>query len=70
MKEVLFMFKKQCIAIVLCVALMFSFCCVETNALSEEELSSPSAVLIEPVTGKVLFEKIPGDFSDIFLFFP
>lgn len=51
------MFKKQCIAIVLCVALMFSFCCVETNALSEEELSSPSAVLIEPVTGKVLFEK-------------
>ncbi|MBQ8538356.1 MAG: D-alanyl-D-alanine carboxypeptidase [Ruminococcus sp.] len=51
------MLKKQCIAVVLCVALMMSFCCVNVSALSEEEISSPSAVLIEPVTGKVLFEK-------------
>ena len=27
------------------------------RALSEEEIGAPSAVLIEPVTGKVLFEK-------------
>lgn len=51
------MLKKQCVAIVLCVALMFTVCCVDAFALSEEEISSPSAVLIEPVTGKVLFEK-------------
>ena len=51
------MLKKRCVSIVLCVALMLSFCCVNVSALSEEEISSPSAVLIEPVTGKVLFEK-------------
>ena len=51
------MLKKQCVAIVLCVVLMFSFSSVNISALSEEEINSPSAVLIEPVTGKILFEK-------------
>lgn len=31
------------------------------NALSEDEISAPSAVLMEPVTKKVLFEKNPHD---------
>ena len=30
---------------------------INVRALSEEEIGAPSAVLIEPVTGKVLFEK-------------
>ncbi len=34
---------------------------VETSALSSEEISAPSAVLIEPTTKKVLFEKNSHD---------
>ncbi len=51
------MFIKRCVAIVLSVALILSLCGVSVSALNEEEISSPSAVVMEPVTGKVLFEK-------------
>lgn len=51
------MFLKRCIAIFLAVILLVPLCTVGTSALSEEELSSPSAILIEPTTNKILFEK-------------
>ena len=42
--------------------LIFSFATgVEVSALSEDEISAPSAVLMEPVTKKVLFGKNPHD---------
>ncbi len=51
------MFLKRCIAIFLAVILLVPLCTVGTSALSEEELSSPSVILIEPTTNKILFEK-------------
>ncbi len=51
------MFIKRCLSIaLLCVLLVSSFV-VKTSALSEEELGSPSVVLMEPSTNKILFEK-------------
>ena len=44
----------------LCAAVSFSlmFCLpVYTQALAADEITAPSAVLIEPQTGKVLFDK-------------
>lgn len=34
---------------------------LEVHALSEDEISAPSAVLMEPTTGEILFEKNPHD---------
>ena len=51
------MFKKRCIAIFLSLMIIVGCGCIPTSALSEEEMSSPSGVLLEASTGKVLFEK-------------
>lgn len=51
------MFKKRCIAIFLSLMIIVGCGCIPTSALSEEEMSSPSGVLLEATTGKVLFEK-------------
>lgn len=51
------MFKKRCIAIFLSLMIIAGCGCIPTSALSEEEMSSPSGVLLEATTGKVLFEK-------------
>ncbi len=51
------MFKKRFVAAVLCVLLLLPTCVFETSALSEDEISSPSAILIEPQSRKILFEK-------------
>lgn len=47
---------KNCLAVMLVVIICGSFT-VSYGAISAEEISSPSAVLIEAETGKVLFEK-------------
>lgn len=47
---------KGCLAVVLAVLICCSFT-VSYGAISAEEISAPSAVLIEAETGKVLFEK-------------
>lgn len=47
---------KGCLAVVLAIFIACSFT-VSYGAISVEEISSPSAVLIEAETGKVLFEK-------------
>ncbi len=48
----------------LCVGLVMSICvaaagsfAMSVSALTEEEITAPSAILIEPITGRVLFEK-------------
>ncbi len=51
------MFIKRCFVLFLSVVLLVPFCVVSTSALSDEELSSPSAILMEPTTHKILFEK-------------
>ena len=51
------MFEKRCIAIFLSLMIIAGCGCIPTSALSEEEMSSPSGVLLEATTGKVLFEK-------------
>ncbi len=55
------MFIKRCISIVLSVAMLLSVGLLPTSALSGEEISSPSAVLVEPTTLKILFEKNPHE---------
>ncbi|MBR2724865.1 MAG: D-alanyl-D-alanine carboxypeptidase, partial [Ruminococcus sp.] len=49
----------------LCLAFIFTVFTfsfnVSVSALSAEEITAPSAVLIEPTTKKVLFEKNPHD---------
>ncbi len=51
------MFLKRFFAVALCVLLLLPTCFIETFALSEDEISSPSAILIEPDSKKILFEK-------------
>lgn len=51
------MFLRRFFAVVLCVLLLLPTCFIETFALSEDEISSPSAILIEPDSKKILFEK-------------
>lgn len=63
-KKSLFRYTRQVISFVLVCVLIVSlsaFNSVEVSALSSEEISAPSAILIEPVTKKVLFEKNPHD---------
>ena len=55
------MFIKRCLSIVLSVAMLLSVGLLPTSALSGEEISSPSAVLVEPTTLKILFEKNPHE---------
>lgn len=51
------MFIKRCIITVLVAALMLPLCVMNTVALSDEEITSPSVLLMEPDTKKILFEK-------------
>ena len=48
---------KKIIAAVLCILLMIPTLSISASALSGEELSAPSAVLVETDSGKILFEK-------------
>ncbi len=73
MKEVLFMFvfrsflsrcARRIVSFVLICLLLTSlliYCPADVFALSSEEVSAPSAILIEPTTKKVLFEKNSHD---------
>ncbi len=51
------MFIKRLVSAVLSVLLVVPMCVLASSALSEEEISSPSAVLMEPTSRKILFEK-------------
>ncbi len=59
------MYKKMTVriisALILTAILSLIFGGFSVSALSVEEISAPSAVLMEPTTGKVLFEKNPHD---------
>ncbi|MBE6824778.1 MAG: D-alanyl-D-alanine carboxypeptidase [Ruminococcaceae bacterium] len=55
------MFIKRFIAIFLVLLMFLSMCTLCTSALTEEEITSPSAVLIEPTTLKILYEKNPHE---------
>ncbi len=55
------MFKKRCLSFLLIAALMVPLSLFGASALGEDEITAPTAVLMEPVTGKVLFEKNPHD---------
>ena len=51
---------KKIIAIMLTFCLLFAvipICSISANALSAEEIASPSALLMDYETGKILFEK-------------
>lgn len=57
------MFKKI-IAVLLTFCMLFTvipICSISANALSEEEISAPSAILMDYETGKILFEKNSHD---------
>lgn len=52
------MFRKVILSASLCFALMLTILFpVKVNALSQESITAPSAVLMEATTGKILFEK-------------
>ncbi|MBE6793800.1 MAG: D-alanyl-D-alanine carboxypeptidase [Ruminococcaceae bacterium] len=51
------MFKKRILSILVAMLMIVPFGAFHTFALSEEEISAPSAILMEPETKKVLFEK-------------
>lgn len=51
------MFIKRCLIMILAVAIMLPISALNTSALSEQDVTSPSVLLIEPNTKKVLFEK-------------
>ncbi len=55
------MLKKRIVALVLCMFFVIPLCGINTHALSTEEISSPSAVLMEPHSKKILFEKNPHE---------
>lgn len=55
------MFKKRCLSFLIIVTLMVPLSWFSTFALGEDEITAPAAVLMEPVTGKVMFEKNPHD---------
>lgn len=54
---------KRILSMILCEIIVLSIVClrIPVRALSEEEISAPSAVLLEPNTKKVLFEKNSHD---------
>lgn len=51
------MYVKKLVSLILIFVLSLPFYVVSTTALSQEEVLSPSAVLMEPNTRKILFEK-------------
>lgn len=51
------MYVKKLVSLILIMVLSLPFCVNSATALSQEEIVSPSAVLIEPNTRKILFEK-------------
>lgn len=52
------MFKKVIVSTTLCFALMLTVVFpVKVNAVSDESITAPSAVLMETSTGKILYEK-------------
>lgn len=56
MNEVFFMLRKM--ISILCIPLLFTFTfSLKTNAVSQETITAPSAVLMEATTGKILLEK-------------
>lgn len=48
---------KKGISSLLCIALLLSMQLISVDALSEESITAPSAILMEASTGKILFEK-------------
>lgn len=55
------MLKKRIVSFLVAVILILPVGIGAVNALGEEEISAPSAVLMEPETKKILFEKNPHD---------
>ncbi len=55
------MLKRRIVALVLCMFFVIPLCGINAHALSKEEISSPSAVLMEPHSRKILFEKNPHE---------
>ena len=55
------MFKKRLISLLLAVILIIPISSFAVAALGEEEITAPSAVLMEPTTKKILFEKNSHD---------
>ena len=55
------MFVKRMLSLVLVLCLFIPCVAVNTFALSEEEIGSPSVILMEPTSSKILFEKNAND---------
>ena len=55
------MFMKRLLSLVVVLCLLVPCIAVKTSALSEDEIASPSVVLIEPNSKKILFEKNPHE---------
>jgi len=55
------MFKKRIISLLLVFTLLVPLSVVATSSLGEDEITAPAAVLMEPTTKKILFEKNPHD---------
>lgn len=55
------MFFKRFLCFVLISMFIFPFSFLKADALSEEEITAPSAILMEPTTNKILFEKNSHD---------
>lgn len=55
------MFKKRLLSFLLAVILIVPASVCGVTALGEDEVTAPSAVLMEPTTKKILFEKNPHD---------
>ncbi len=62
MNEVFFMLRKAIISVILSATLLTTVLFpIKVNALSEENITAPSAILMEASTGKILFEKNPHE---------
>lgn len=55
------MLKKRFLSLLMIITMVLSSVTISAYALGEDEITAPSAVLMEPVTGKVLFEKNSHD---------
>lgn len=55
------MFMKRLLSLVVVLCLLVPCIAAKTSALSEDEIASPSVVLIEPNSKKILFEKNPHE---------
>jgi len=55
------MFKKRIISLLMVLTMVLPAVSVSVNALAEDEITAPSAVLMEPTTKKILFEKNPHE---------